>query len=156
MISVRLTVRVRPALLADATMVYVPAGVMGIGVGFGFEPLPNGIARPAPHPLAVIRHPSSAKQTRLDLRVLRKASKPIGNRVASQNILDRFIVCRFIVGREKSAVDETPVRTVTEIVVVLPKATLEGVTLHVEFAGNPVQVKIAVPGMFAAELSSNG
>jgi hypothetical protein len=58
--------------------------------------------------------------------------------------------------REEFAVDETPVRTVTEIVVVLPNATLAGVTLQVEFAGAPVHVKIAVPGMLAAELSSNG
>jgi hypothetical protein len=63
---------------------------------------------------------------------------------------------RFASGREDRAVEETPVRTVTEIVVVLPSATLAGVTLHVEFAGAPVQVKVAVPGMFAAELSSKG
>jgi hypothetical protein len=45
---------------------------------------------------------------------------------------------------------------VTEIVVVVPSATLEGVMLQVEFAGAPVQVKVAVPATFAAELSSNG
>jgi hypothetical protein len=50
----------------------------------------------------------------------------------------------------------TPVRTVTETVVVLPSATLEGVTLQVELAGAPVQVKVAVPGTLAAELTSNG
>jgi hypothetical protein len=54
------------------------------------------------------------------------------------------------------AVEETPVRTVTEIVVALPSATLDGVTLHVEFAGAPVQVKLTVPVTLAAELSSNG
>jgi hypothetical protein len=48
------------------------------------------------------------------------------------------------------------VRTVTETVVAFPNATLAGVTLHVEFAGAPVQVKVAVPEIFAAELSSNG
>jgi hypothetical protein len=149
--SVRLTLRVRPPLLAEATMVYVPAGVMGIGVGFGSEPLPRGIARPAPHPVTAIKQPSRANAVRPDRRVLRRASKPIGNRVASQNMLGRLLN-----GDEKRAVDETPVRTVTEIVVVLPRATLAGVTLQVEFAGNPVQVKIAVPAMFAAELSSNG
>jgi hypothetical protein len=62
----------------------------------------------------------------------------------------------FISGRKDCAVVETPVRTVTEIVVVLPSATVEGVMLQVEFAGAPVHVKVAVPGMFAAELSSNG
>ena len=64
-----------------------------------------------------------------------------GNSVASQNISGRFTG-----GREDCAVEETPVRTVTETVVVLPSATLDGVTLQVEFAGAPVQVKVAVPG----------
>lgn len=146
-----MTLRVRPPLLAEATMVYVPDGVMGVGVGFGFEPLSKGIARPAPHPVAAIRHPSSAKPARRGQRVLRRASKPIGNRVASQNIPGRLLN-----GGETIAEEETPVRTVTETVVVLPRATVAGVTLQVEFAGNPVQVKIAVPGIFAAELSSNG
>jgi hypothetical protein len=86
-----------------------------------------------------------------DRRVLPIATKLSGNSVASQNIPGRLIS-----GREVCAVEETPVRTVTEIVVVLPSATLDGVMLQVEFAGAPVQEKVAVPGMFAAELSSNG
>ena len=56
----------------------------------------------------------------------------------------------------RTAAVVTPVRTVTETVVVFPSATLAGVTLQVEFAGAPVQVKVAVPGIFAAELRSNG
>lgn len=50
----------------------------------------------------------------------------------------------------------TPVRTVTETVVVLPSATLAGVMLQVALAGMPVQVKVAVPGMLAAEIRSSG
>jgi hypothetical protein len=123
---------------------------MGLG-GPGFEPPPKGIARPAPHPVAATRQPSRTKLAIHDRRVLRNATRPNGNSVASQTILGRFIG-----GRKDCAVEETPVRTVTEIVVVLPSVTLEGVILQVEFAGAPVQVRVAVPGMFAAELSSNG
>jgi hypothetical protein len=50
----------------------------------------------------------------------------------------------------------TPVRIVIEIVVVLPSATLAGVTLHVALAGIAPQVKVTVPGMLAAEVSSSG
>ena len=124
---------------------------MGIGVGPGFEPLCKGIARPAPHPVAATRHPSRIEPASHDRRVLRSATRLNGNSVASQNMPDRFVS-----GREVCAVEETPVRTVTETVVVLPSATLAGVMLQVEFAGAPVQVKVAVPGMFAAELSSSG
>lgn len=63
---------------------------------------------------------------------------------------------RFVRGREESVALATPVRTVTETVVVLPSATLAGVILQVEFAGAPVHVKVAVPAIFAAELSSSG
>ena len=146
-----MTARVSPPLLAEATIVYVPAGVIGIGVGFGFEPLCKGIARPAPHPVAAARHPSRIELASHDRRVLRSAIRLNGNSVASQNIPDRFVS-----GREDCAAEETPVRTVTETVVVLPSATLAGVMLQVEFAGAPVQVKVAVPEMFAAELSSSG
>ena len=52
--------------------------------------------------------------------------------------------------------EATPVNTVTETVVVVPSATVEGVILQVEFAGIPVQVNVTEPGTFAAELSSNG
>ena|SRR5271170_5759179 len=132
-------------------MVYVPAGVMGMGVGFGFEPLSRGIARPAPHPVAAIRQPSRTRTTRYDRRDRRSASKLSGNKVANQAILVRYTR-----GRADAAALVTPVRTVTETVVMLPSATLAGVTLQVEFAGAPIQVKVAIPGMFAAELSSNG
>ena len=50
----------------------------------------------------------------------------------------------------------TPVRTVTEMVAVLPSATPPGVTLQVALAGAPEQVKVAVPGVVAAEVSSRG
>jgi hypothetical protein len=132
-------------------MVYVPAGVTRIGGGPEPDPLSRGIARPAPHPVAAIRQQSSANATGGDKRRLRKASKPTGNRDPSQNPLHRFVS-----SGETSDVEDTPVRTVTETVVVLPSATLEGVTLHVEFAGIPAQVKVAVPETFAAELSSKG
>src|ERR1700720_1169892 len=123
-----------------------------MGLGWpGFEPLSKGIARPAPHPVAATRQPSRIELARQDRRVRRSAPRPNGNSVASQNMPGRFVS-----GREECAVEETPVRTVTEIVVVLPSATVEGVMLQVELAGAPVQVKVAVPGMFAAELSSNG
>jgi hypothetical protein len=147
---VRLTDRVRPPLLAEATIVYVPAGVMGIGWP-GFDPSSKGIALPAPHPVAATRQPSKTILATQDRPFLRSAKKPNGNNPASQNIPRRFVS-----GREDCVVEETPVRTVSEIVVVLPSATVDGVMLQVEFAGAPVQVKAAVPGMFAAELSSNG
>src|SRR5882757_6981371 len=125
---------------------------MGLG-GPGFEPPPKGIARPAPHPVAATRQPSSIELVSHDrrVRVRPKPTRLNGNSAASQTILGRFIS-----GREDCTVDETPVRTVTEIVVVVPSVTLEGVMLQVEFVGTPVQVRVAVPGMFAAELSSNG
>ena len=50
----------------------------------------------------------------------------------------------------------TPVSTVTEIVLVLPRVTLEGVTLQVEFAGAPAQANVTTPGTFATEPSNNG
>ena len=59
----------------------------------------------------------------------------------------------------KGRLDETettPVNTVTETVVVPPSGMLEGVTLQVELAGIPAQVKVTVPETFDAELSSNG
>jgi hypothetical protein len=146
-----LTDRVRPPLLADATIVYVPAGVMGLDGGGGSEPPCKGIARPAPHPVAATRQTSRTELASHDRRVLRSATRLNGNNVASQNIPGGFVS-----GREDCAVVETPVRTVTEIVVVLPSATVEGVMLQVEFAGAPVHVKTAVPGMFAAELSRSG
>lgn len=132
-------------------MVYVPAGVTAIGGGPEPDPLSRGIARPAPHPVTAIRQPSNAKAVIRDRPVLRKASKPTSNRAASQNALRRFIS-----GGETSEVEDTPVRTVTEIVVALPSATLEGVTLHVKFAGVPVHLKVAVPETFEAELSNKG
>jgi hypothetical protein len=125
--------------------------VIEVDGGFGLEPLLRGIVRPAPHPVAEIKQPSSTKAAGPDLLILFKASNPTGNKAASQKLLDRLTG-----GRDESAVDATPVRTVTETVVVLPRGTLAGVTLQVEFAGNPVQVKFAVPGMFEAELNSNG
>ena len=124
---------------------------MGLDGGFGFEPLCKGIARPAPHPVAATRQPSRIEPASQDRRVLRTATRLKGNSAASQTISARFVR-----GRVDCAVEDTPVRTVTEIVVVLPSATLDGVMLQVEFAGAPVQVKVAVPGMFAAELSNNG
>ena len=146
-----MTVRVRPPLVAEATTVYVPEGVTETGGGFGFEPLSSGIARPAPHPVEAVRQHNRAKLARQASLVLRSARKLNGNKAASQNILDRPIG-----DREGIAALVTPVRTVTETVVVLPSATLAGVTVQVEFAGAPEQVKVAVPGMFAAELSSKG
>ena len=124
---------------------------MGLDGGFGFEPFSNGIARPAPHPVTAIRHPSRTHLASHARRFLDSATKLNGNRVASQNIFRPFIN-----GNDVCAVEETPVRTVTEIVVELPRGTLDGVTLQVEFAGAPVQVKLAVPVTLAAELSSNG
>ena len=147
----RLTDRVSAPLLAEATIVYVPAGVMGLDGGFGFEPFSKGIARPAPHPVTATRHPSRTTLASHARRSLDSATKLNGSRVASQN---RFVL--FIDSHEVFAVEETPVRTVTEIVVALPNATLDGVTLQVEFAGAPVQVKLTVPVTLAAELSSNG
>ena len=146
-----MTARVSPPLLADATIVYVPAGVTGLDGGFGFEPPCKGIARPAPHPVAATRQPSRIELASHDRRVLRSATSPKGNSVASQTIPGRFVS-----GHEVCAVAETPVRTVTETVVAPPSVTVDGVMLQVAFAGAPVQVKVAVPEMFAAELSSSG
>ena len=146
-----MTDRVRPPLLAEATIVYVPAGVMGLDGGFGFEPSSNGIARPAPHPVTETRHPTRTTFASHPRRSLDSVTKLNGNKVASQNIVRSFPD-----GHEVCAVEETPVRTVTEIVVALPNATLDGVTLQVEFVGAPVQVKLTVPVTLAAEPSSNG
>jgi hypothetical protein len=98
-----------------------------------------------------MRQPSKIELPSQERRVLPNATRLKGNSVASQNMLRRFAG-----GGKDCAVEETPVRTVTEIVVGLPSATVEGVMLHVEFAGNPVHVKVAVPETFAAELSSSG
>ena len=146
-----MTVRVSPPLLAEATIVYVPAGVTGLDGGFGFVPPSKGIARPAPHPVAAMRHPSNIELPSQERLVLPNATRLKGNSVASQNMPRRFAG-----GRNDCAVEETPVSTVTETVVALPSGTVEGVMLHVEFAGNPVHVKVAVPETLAAELSSNG
>jgi hypothetical protein len=118
----------------------------------GFEPDPpsSGIARPPPHPVVAIKQLSSTKAASPVLRVLRKAKKPTGNKVANQNIFGRFI------GGNNNDEGETPVRTVTEIVVVFPSATLDGVTLQVELAGNPVHVRFTVPETFEADPSSRG
>ena len=134
--------------------------------GFGSAPVCKGMARPAPHPVAATRQPSKTQPASQELageqrgrqergrqerRVLRSAKKLTGKSVASHNIPGRCVS-----GRDVCAVEETPVRTVTEIVVALPSATVEGVMLQVELAGNPVHVNVAVPETLAAELSSNG
>jgi len=124
---------------------------MGLEGGFGLEPPCKGIARPAPHPVAATRQPSRIELASHDRRVLRSETRLKGNSIASKDIPSRFVS-----GREVCAVEDTPVSTVTEIVVGLPSATVDGVMLQVEFAGNPVHVKVAVPETFAAELSSNG
>jgi hypothetical protein len=86
-----------------------------------------------------------------DRRVRRNASRPSGDNPANHRNVDRTAE-----ERADGAAEATPVSTVTEIVVVLPSETVEGVTLQVELAGIPVQVKATVPGTFAAELSSRG
>jgi hypothetical protein len=98
-----------------------------------------------------MRQPSKIELPSQERRVLPTATRLKGNSAASQNIPRRLAN-----GRKDCAVEETPVRTVTEIVVGLPSATVEGVILHVEFAGNPAHVNIAVPETFAAELSRSG
>ena len=150
-VSVRFTVRARPLLVAVAAIVYVPAGVTGAGVGFGFEPLSSGIARPTPHPVAVTRNVSTTTQMRLDLRRRHAGNKLIGSNSTSQILLEPLKP-----GLLLEDVGVTPVRTVTETVVALPSDTLEGVIVQVEFAGMPVQVKLTVPETFAAELRSSG
>jgi hypothetical protein len=84
-------------------------------------------------------------------RVRRNASRPSGNSPANHRnaglVADKL---------EDGAAEATPVNKVTETVVVLPSAAVEGVTLQVEFAGIPVHVNVTVPGTFAAELSSSG
>jgi hypothetical protein len=79
---------------------------------------------------------------------LHAGNKLIGSKIASQKILVSGLLLEDVV--------VTPVRTVTETVVALPSDTLEGVIVQVEFAGMPVQVKLAVPETFAAELRSSG
>ena len=83
-------------------------------------------------------------------RVRRNASRPSGHSPASHRN------GRIAEELDDGAVEATPVNTVTEIVVVLPSVTVEGVTLQVEFAGIPVHVNVTVPGTFAAELSNSG
>ena len=78
-------------------------------------------------------------------------NKPIGTNIASQ-----IMPGRFPCGRKAEDVAVTPVRTVTETVVVLPSVTVEGVTVQVALAGTPEQEKFAAPETFAAELSSKG
>ena len=56
------------------------------------------------------------------------------------------------------AVVVTPVRMVTEIVLVVSRGVVDGLTVQVELAGAPVQVKAAVRvvGSFVAGLRSRG
>jgi hypothetical protein len=129
-------------------MVYVPAGVTGAGGGFGFEPFSRGIARPTPHPVAVTKNAIKTTAMRPDRRCLHAGNKVIGSNIASQTLIKPGLMLEDVV--------VTPVRTVTETVVVLPSDTLEGVIVQVEFAGMPVQVKLAVPETFAADLRSSG
>jgi hypothetical protein len=150
-VSVRSTVRARPLLVAVAAIVYVPAGVTGAGGGFGFEPFSRGMARPTPHPVAVTRTDRKTTAIRLDRRCRHAGNKLIGSKIASQTILVLLVS-----GLLLEDVVVTPVRTVTETVVAVPSDTLEGVIVQVEFAGMPVQVKLAVPETFAAELRSSG
>ena len=56
------------------------------------------------------------------------------------------MLVRFPCGRKAEDVAVTPVRTVTETVVVLPRVTVEGVTVQVELAGAPEQVKVRRAG----------
>ena len=150
-ISVRLTVRVSPALVAVAAIVYVPAGVTGDAGGFGSEPLSSGIVRPTPHPVAAAREASTRRPAKKRRRPLRRTAQPNGNNIASEvipNCLKR--------NRALELVAVTPVRTVTETAVAPPSMTVDGVTVQVALAGAPEQVKLAVPGTFAAELSSKG
>ena len=82
---------------------------------------------------------------------LHAGNKLIGSSIASQTLPDALKP-----GILLEDVVVTPVRTVTETVVALPSDTLEGVIVQVEFAGMPVQVKLAVPETLAAELRSSG
>ena len=63
-----------------------------------------------------------------------------------------------VVWRVVWAVLVTPVRTVTEIVFGVSRVVVDGVTVQVELAGAPVQVKVAVrvPGTLAAGLRRRG
>lgn len=148
---VRLTVRVKPLLEAEATIVYVPAGVTGTIGGFGLDPPSRGIVRPTPHPAAAMRHASTIRPP-----IHRRPSFCKVNRLIGTNIANQIMPSRFGCGRSAEDVAVTPVRIVTETVVVLPSVTLEGVTVQVALAGTPVQEKLAVPETFAAELSSRG
>ena len=80
----------------------------------------------------------------------RRRSRLNGKRLTSHRV--RWVSC----GDGVPAVVVTPVRRVTEMVVVLPRAMLAGVTLQVALAGAPVQVKVAVPGVVAAEVRRSG
>src|SRR5579862_7722714 len=119
-------------------------------LGLGFEPLSAGIARPPPHPVAARRN-SRTKPEKYGLRILRIERSPSGARMPAHNKWNR--IARGCRGR---AALETPVSTVTETVVAVPRDTLEGVILHVELAGAPEHVNVTVPGTFAAEVSSKG
>jgi len=50
----------------------------------------------------------------------------------------------------------TPVNTVTETVVMLPRGMLDGVILQVELTGIPVQANVTTPETFEFELSRRG
>lgn len=115
------------------------------------EPSDRGIVRPAPQPEAESSRHSTTKPASPARRVRRNVNKPSGDSIANHRSVGRAAE------EWKDGVAEaTPVNTVTEIVVVLPSGTVEGVILQVEFAGIPVQVNVTEPGTFAAELSNSG
>jgi len=129
----------------------VPAGVPG-PVG---EPDPglltSGISRPAPQPDAAKSIQRRAAAVRRGSRCRRRVIRLSGNRAASHRTL--FLLKS---RGDKDDVVATPVRIVTETVVVLPRATLAGVMLHVALAGMPLHTNVTVPETFAADVRSNG
>ena len=121
--------------------------VVPVPPGDWVEKPDGGMTRPEPHPDVTINRHRSVRLARF---LRRRNRRPSGMRAASHSVLCGAGAAGYI-----DAV-LTPVRTVTETVVVLPSAMLAGVMLQVALAGVPVQVKVAVPGMMAAELSRSG
>lgn len=145
--------RVRPALVAETTIGYVPAGVTGICPGGVLELPDEGSWRPDPQPMGKRRQQSRSRQARRGMRARRSAKRLKGRSAASQNVgLEFDSGC---VGRVRDAV-VVPVSTTTDTVAVVLRGMLVGVMRQVALSGAPVQARAAVPGMADEDRKSSG
>jgi len=141
-ISVRFTDRTSPALDPATTSVYVPPGVTAV-VAAGT--VTSGIVRLVAHPAVATSNSAVAAHLRR-----RRSARPNGSSIASHT-------SRSFHGSLGGSTVPTncPVATVTDTLVLPPKAALTGFTVQVAFAGIPAQVNATLPGSPAAEVSNS-